>query len=813
MRAFAITVFTLISAAIPLCSQAQFGLFNKNYMVMKNPGSGAYNLQDADRNLSDGLPISKDAWIVYSDQSNNTTYKSPGGDAPFKTLKFMQPCYVVKKKGEYVELAQYQPGQKINGRKISKNSADNLGWIHKDKLLLWSYPLRDGRTKFPVKAITAYDGENAFSLLPNHVSGDSLMLFGSPFLKNEVSKCSMESIFYIYKKSNSGNEYLVGATPVLFADSAGVTKTGWISKDLISVWGTRSVFMLNDQPAKGKEKKSQEAGISFYSDTTFLNREKRLLPLILADNERQEDNSLLENLYPINAFYRTTNGTSLIKTAVLTDALDRSKNEVYNVSGNRITYAEFKRILKDNTRLNIVFVADGGAENAKYMNQLYSILQNLELQLNTSKLFKKVRIGSVVYKDNLRDCRNAIAPLTSDYKNITDFWAANIRQAFSCNDEYSEQAVFSGLADASEMLYKNKGESNIIVLFGGAGNNRDGGSNWSDVISRLSYVNARLFIFQSHSLSDPAYNSYVVQAKDLVVQSAANIADLKKEKLVDYTASVLSSSDFSLIASDSGVFNLNYPNQAMHQGYVLFPPKGEVMRPSLLSANLDSLIVQINRDNKLIEESLYRNFQGIGARNTKVDSKYAFKYPMYSSKTIPAEFMRSNSLRTQSFYIPAWTSVAVNDTNRSLKTGLLLNADEYQQLINRLQTLGGNKSFKGRNKDAIYDQVTGAVAKAVKERKLELGKPVSDLTFSEALEVMTGYRSLDPVWLSTSLKAFKHSNAMNLQDGQRFVEESSRKAAWLRDNINNNQIQFSNNGRTYYLITEDKLPGGRTGAL
>jgi len=438
---------------------------------------------------------------------------------------------------------------------------------------------------------------------------------------------------------------------------------------------------------------------------------------------------------------------------------------------------------------------------------LYTILQNLELQLAGNRLFKKVKVGSVVYKDNLRGCKNSIAPLTADFKDITDFWAAGLKQSFSCNDQYSEQAVFSGLSDASEMLYKSKDETNIIVLFGGAGNNSNAGSNWSDVISKLSYVNARLLIFQSHSLSDPAFNNFVVQAKDLVLQSASNIAELKKEKLVDYSANVLSSSDFSLVAGDSGVYYLNYPNKAMTQGYILFPNKGEVMQPALLSASLDSLIVQVSKDNKIVEESLFRYFRTIGARNTRVENKYAFRYPNYTSKAVPADFLRSNSFRTQSFYIPAWTSISTTDTNRMVKSGLLLNTDEYLQLTNRLQSLAGNKSYQGKGRSDIYNQITEAVEKTVKERKLELGKPVSDLTFSEALEVMTGFRSLDPAWLSTSLKAFKQNNSMSLQDGQRFLEESNNKATWLRDNINNSSIQFNNNGRTYYLLTADKLPG------
>lgn len=807
MRAVVITALTLFSFMQPLCSHAQFGLFNRNYKVIKNPGSGAYNLQDANRRLADGLPVSKEAWIVYSDQAGNITYKKPGSDVQLKTLGFMQPCYVVGKKGDYLELAKYEPGQKMNGRKISKNSADNLGWIHKDKLLLWSYPLRDRRTMFPIKAVTAYDGENAFTVLPGHVHSDSLLLFGSPFLKGAVGTCGMENIFYIYKESASGNEYLIGAAPELIADSAVASRTGWISKNLISMWGTRSLFMLNDQASASKGKKVKETGIPFYGDTTFLSRDKRPQPLLLADEDYRDESSLLENLYPINDFYRTANGTGLIRTAVLTDALDRSKNEVYNVSGNRVTYNEFKHIVKDNTHLNVIFVADGGADNAKYMNQLYTILQDFELKMAASKLFKKIRVGSVVYKDNIRECRNAVSPLTSDYKDITDFWSANLKQSFNCNDQYSEQAVFSGLSDAAELLYKNKGESNIIILFGGAGNNSDAGSNWRDVISKLSYVNARLLIFQTHSISDPSFNNFVVQAKDLVLQSASEIADLKKEKLVDYSANVLNTSDFSLVAGDSGVYYLNYPNKAMHQGYILFPNKGEVMRPSLLSSSLDTLVAQISNDNRMIEDAMRRYFRTIGARNTKVDYKYAFRYPTYTNKTVPAEFMQSNAFRSQPFYIPAWTSFSIADTNRQIRTGLLLNMEEYQQLINRLVVLGGNKSFKGKDRGDIYSQVTNVVEKTAKERKMDLGKPVADLTFSEALEVMTGYRSLDPVWLSTTLKNFKQSNSISLQEGQRFLEESSRKAAWLRDNINNSKIQFSNNGRTYYLLTADKLPG------
>jgi hypothetical protein len=804
MNAIKITAIALVSFIYPICSHAQFGLFGKNYKVKKNPESKAYKLQDEELNFQDGLPESKEAWIVYSDQSNNITYKKPGSDVQLKALSFMQPCYVIGSKGDFLELAAYDPSQKINGRKIAKKSADNLGWIHKNKLLLWSNAIKDQRNKFNVKAVTTYRGEKSFAALPGHVSNDSLLLFESPFLKDANGKCGMENIFYIYKQSNSGNEYLVSASPSIFADSAKNVKAGWISKDLVKVWGTRALFTFDGKAVNADH---SLVSIPFYSDSSFLVNNSNKSPMMVVNDTFYNGGGLMENIYPFNGFYKTGNNEGLIKTAVLTDVLDRSHNEIYNVSGNKITYNEYKEIAKNNDHLNIIFVVDGGSDNAKYMTELYTILQKLELQIQEQSLFKKVKIGSVVYKDNYRGCKNAVLPLTPSFNAVSDFWSDQQKESFNCNDGNSEQAVFSGLSEASQLLYKSKDESNIIVLFGAAGNNNAGGSSWGDVISKLSFVNARMLIFQSHSLSDPAFNNFVVQAKGLVLESAENIAELKKEKLVDYSGSVLSSADFSLVAGDSGVYYLNYPNKAMTQGYILFPAKGEVMQPSTLSASLSGLISQVSKDNKMIEESLFRYFLTIGGKNTKVEEQYAFRYPNYTNTYLPAEFLKSNSFRTQSFYVPAWTSIRTDDSSQKIATGLLLNRDEYLQLTSRLFAITNNKNYKGESRSAIYNRIKTAVANTVKEKDLELGKPISDLTFSEAMEVMTGYRSLNPVWLNTTLTAFKESNSININEGVRFMEESSKKAAWLQDNINNNKIQFNNNGRTYYLLTSDKLPG------
>ncbi len=789
-----------ISTSLAVHAQTA-GLFNKNYLVKKAPSeSKACKLQGEDRALNDGVTNEGGPWIVYSDRADNPTYSRPGGEAQKKSLAFMEPCYVVSQKGDYLGLVKYTPDLKLKGaRRIQASNAAFLGWVHKDQLLLWSNALKDSHTKFHIKALTAYRNEQAFSSLPRHVGNDSILLFATPFQKKPVSKSTMEDIFYIYKQSNNGKEYLVSSSSRIFADSAQSAKIGWISKDLIKIWGTRAFFFYNDSL-------SGKARISFYGDSTLGARSNREKPLFVLDKNNAGNGTLLENVFPINGSYRFNDSLQVLKTALMTDALDRSQNEVYSVSGKKLTYADCQKTIAGNDKLNIVFVVDGGTDNGKYLPALATTLQNLELSLNKSRKFKQVRMGSVVYKDNLNGCKTNQFPLSTDYHGLSRFWSERQREVFNCNDPYTTQAVFKGLSEAGRMLYPYRDESNIVVLYGAGGNSQSAGDNWSDVVSQLSVVGARMLIFQSHTRSDDAYNSFVIQARDLIEQTASNIAVYKKDKVVDYSANILSNVDFSLVGSDSGIFHHDYPAKSMIQGYVLYPVNREEMQPIYLGSSMDSLISQVYRDNKMIEDALIHYFTTIGAKNTRVERQYATLYPNYTNSYVPSSFMSSNTFRTRSFFIPAWAGYKTGSKQAEhIKTGVLLSAEEYQQLTARLARLAGTGGYNAGDGGAIYRHIKKTLKKTTKEQRITLGKPISSLTISEALEVLTGYKSLNPTWSNQQISAIK-SSGLKAGSGLSLLTESRAKANWLQENINNGDLQFINNGKTYYLISEDHLP-------
>ena len=195
-----------------------------------------------------GYPSDRTAWIVYSDRPDNPTYVSPGSEVRFKALNFMQPCYVVSSKDNYLKLVKYVPGQNTKGGKIISQGAEELGWVPIGNMLLWNSALKDKNTGYHIKAITALGSERVFTSLPGHVRNDSVIKFANPFLNIPVGSNNAGDLFYIYKQSASGNEFLVGPEPGFFPDKSTTSGLGWMSKDLMRVWGKRGFITFKRTP-------------------------------------------------------------------------------------------------------------------------------------------------------------------------------------------------------------------------------------------------------------------------------------------------------------------------------------------------------------------------------------------------------------------------------------------------------------------------------------------------------------------------------------------------------------------------------------
>ncbi|MFA6059892.1 MAG: type VI secretion system protein TssR domain-containing protein [Taibaiella sp.] len=791
---------------IPFCASAQFGLGKKRTErtnILNSPTVGDYTLHDPEYRsavkLMDGYPDEKSAWIVYSDRDNNTTFQNPGNEKQtLASLNFMQACFVIGEKDDYVELAEYVPRVNMSKGKKTLENAKYLGWVNKNTLLLWNRALKDKGTNYYLKTITAFGTQRIFDILQHHVTGDSIITFANPFLNKPLSKCGMENIFYIYKESVLGNEYLVGPDPNFLPENSAQSGIGWVSKDLIRVWGTKGFVSLNPD---------LKATLPFYQNyPSIKNNIADQEPITIVHSPYTTPKSDLEKLYPIIKYSTTKDGDVAINSSLLEDVLDKDKNRVYNISGDLISNEDIETFSAKSSKLNIVLVVSAGRKNGQYINNLQGVLETDAWREAARNNFKEVNIGAVVYKDYGPNCDNAITPLTNDYRAIDEFLQEQRKvENDGCDDNIYYQGMYGGIIKATKMLQAHNNESNIILVYGSGS---DETSRKGEAIRSIQSVKARLFFFQTHNIpNEPAYINFVGDAKELISKSAENITELKKKIIVPNTyPNILNSVSF-VNDSTGRIQQLDYPRKAITQGFLLFPHDSENMPAKYLADYLDSLITTIAIDNRTIESGLHSAMAQSSSGNTKIKKEYAYRFPKYLNEKIPLDFLKSNTLRNQNFLIPAWMLLRSNDAHNlqtGLTAGVLLSEKEYTDFANQLALLGGNGYYD--SKELIVKQVSNAIEKAQSLQNTKLDKSAKELTFSEALGFVSGYFPVDPAWRSITLSEYQSSGKISIDIGRVFLDECRSRAVWLHDHNNNANLQIRNNGRTYYIIDETHLP-------
>ncbi|HPH98718.1 MAG TPA: type VI secretion system protein TssR [Chitinophagaceae bacterium] len=825
--------FRVVSIIVVLffTSFNSFSQVKKFTFVKRTPKPHSYILEDESTELEEGYSTERERWLVMSDRVNNTTYKDPGSKMQLKSLDFLDACYVIGKKRGYLELIKFSPKlfKKPKQRFIAdRKSAEYLGWVPESKLLLWRTALKEMQTVDYIKAITCIKNEDAINQFQDYTAGnDSLHVFNAPSTKDTLpAKCALEDIFYIYKKSDDGKHYLIGTAPQTTPENIKDIIKGWISKDFVQCWGTRLGLYVRTNA------NTKQDSLSFYEDSI-----KAVQSFIPVKNSfhtyytKTATKKKLENLFPVQDFELLDDSSAVIKTGILTYTLDHNDNEVINILGHSLKYNQYKQIVNGQQKTNIVFVVDGGKENGKYMPNVMTVIQNLEVFFDTLKISKDYKYGVVIYKDNLGGACNdkERLPLTNDYGSVIRFLQKSQQDVMQCNNDDITQSMFLGTIKACQLLQDHKDENNIVVLIGGPGNNNIG-YGYTETISNLSYVNARMLIFQTHSLANPTYNDFVIQSKNLVLQSTVNLSELKKEKLVDFNDAVAEPS-FSLVTGDSGIYYLDFPAKSMLPGYVLFPSRGNIMKPAFLERCLDSLMHKADKDNNMIVTSLDRFFNTVGIRNTRILTPYQFHYPTVENNYLPLSFLKKWKPKSRPFYVPAWLAYKDDyDTTKNPRFGLLLSNDEYEKLIETLLKIAGTEDYTKKYQAArrytlfnrffnahLYNHLHGIVRNYLDEKNIGL---MDDRLFStqylnlaEVLQLLIGHRTIKPLWRDIELHMIKEDNIINENEGTTindavllFLKECKTKAQWLKENINNDEIKFYSNGQPYYFVPAEHLP-------
>lgn len=740
-----------------------------------------------------GFPKRSAPWIVISDRSRNTAYLDKNDEKSYKEVKFLEPLMVLKHRDGMVKVAEYIPDALM--KKISSKSIKTYGWIPESDLLLWSNSLKSEKTGYPVRVAVVPNNPDVIKSAERYYKNDSIMVFNSPTLIEAANvKIPNGQMVYVYKQAENNKRFLVGKKPRIDMDSISTGLYGWVSSNVISAWGERSAVKMKNPTGIKESTLGIHEGFSGAAD-----KENRTAVLLTDVDKRPP----LENIYPITLALNEEAKPDL-KTKYFTNVLDYSKNFIYNVLGEPIYFDRYREITERNKKVNIVFVLDVSAPNLPYAPIVKSLLQDLQLRFEKPSYFNTVKYGVVLYKNNSCGDNVASSTLNKDYNKITAFMNDKMNE-MNCPSNVGNQPLNEGLIAAGNLLSEIPDETNIVVTIGTSANR---GGNMYGVINSLTQAQARLIMFQTSARSSDTYNDFVLMAENIVTNTAKNVAELKKQKIISQN-DVLTKNNFSLVEGEAGYFSLDFPKQSMAQGFVIFPKKGDIAAPGYLKKSLDSLIAQVTLDNTSIDNSLHDYFHSsVGAGKTEVDFKYKYLYPGLTNPVpsgIAAQLINYGNPFLAKGYIPK----ELMDYKQNMEKGILVSESEYDQL----------KAFYKE----VYEN-TGAArtdfkqGRAIREYVKLLKKYNPTLKFldkgelykkpmSYAVGVSTGFDNSDEEKMSKYMLAgWKKSNIITNEEARTYFKYYKDLADRMLTYRNNPAVKIKQNGQEFYWLNEYFMP-------
>lgn len=758
----------------------------------KTPEPKQYGQID-NASVVDGFPKKSVPWIAISDRSRNTAYLDKSDEKSYKEVKFLEPLMVLKSRDGMVKVAEYIPDALM--KKVSSKSIKTYGWIPESDLLLWSSALKGEKTGYPVKVAVVPSNSDVVRSAERYYKNDSIMVFNSPSLIEAADvKIPNGQMVYVYKQAENNKRFLVGRKPTIDMDSINSGLYGWVSSNVISAWGERSaVKMKNTTGVK-------ETSLGIHEGSPGGTDAENRIAVLLTDTDKRTP---LENIFPVNLPLNEP-ATPDSKTKYFTNILDYSKNYVYNVLGEPIYFDRYREITEKNKKANIVFVLDVSAPNAPYAPIVKSLLQDLQLRFEKPSYFNTIKYGVVLYKNNPCGENVAPSPLSTDYSKITTFIDQKVNE-MNCQSTGGNQPVNEGLMAAGNMLSEVPDETNIVITIGTSAN-RDG--NMYGVINSLTQAQARVIMFQTSARSSDTYNDFVLMAENVVTNTAKNVAELKKQKIINQN-DVLTKNNFSLVEGDAGFYSLDFPKQSMSQGFVIFPKKGDITTPGFLKKSVDSLISQVTLDNTSIDQSLNDYFHSsVGAGRTDVDVKYKYLYPGLTNP-VPAGIAAQLINYGNPFLVKGYIPKELKDFKPGLEKGILISETEYDNL----------KAFYTE----VYEN-TGAArtdfnqARAVKEymKLLKKYNPTLKLLdkgdlyeqpMAYAVGISTGFDNSEEELMSNyKLKGWKKSKIITSETVRTYFRHYKDLAERMLTHRNNPAVKIKQNGQEFYWLNEYFMP-------
>ena len=753
-------------------------------------------------------------WFVYSDREGNSTYFDKNCTKPNIRLNYMEPLVVAAETDDAVRVVRFDVGsalpfrEKNPGKKtefVFQPNADDVGWIKKKNLLLWSYSIVNDSTKYTKKAISVKKLDNKKGGVPDIASiiqKGILDLYNYPeeSPKNKAGKdITLFQYLFVYKYDADKKLYLVGKESRI-KPGAGVSDImlGWAPERQLQIWDNAVCLRINFDPEAVAERKQKNIEVTFFSDINsakgFRDGKSAVgLPFIYDDpgkEENKKDNPYFFGFPIVDKDIREPN---IYKTGYVTQTMNRQGKRIFSASKQAEINEDFENIKKSLLQVNIVFVVDGSQRNV--MKSMAQAIQNMALFDNSSTK-NKYKLGAVIYNDE--KCENnpfKVFSLSSSKDKFIDnlIDEANAQPPCELNRSENGAPLYAALRKGSD-LFDNAKETNLIVLIGTTSDpNKE---NQQSALKALTSKAVKLTLFQSLSKDGDLYDRFVKDCKYFLEENA-KFFDNKyfKDEITSGKRKAV-----KLIPSD----NFSYLENAGTPGSFTWVDPGEILKPNDISKKVQKIL----KDNENAINGIVERFEGNttgaqkgvkeGAGEENEEETKQLMALLKSLNYSDSDIEQISNVQNYQLFIEAYTTIKNKNLSEELLTRtLFMSQREYQNLIEIFEKLEDNYSTSNNrtNVVATYRNII-LQYKGGDGTNLD-NNATNSFTMNDFMKLVTGLSGISQNPL------FKKS-LVDIENPKKTSDDEIAKLKTAFFNINK-QLKEVKKNKSYLLVQDDGL--------
>jgi hypothetical protein len=496
------------------------------------------------------------------------------------------------------------------------------------------------------------------------------------------------------KYSEKGDKSLISKKTQINPDEVSQDVLGWIDNSLIKDIGQVLHVDLATLPQ---------------DSVRLMTGKTSVVPL---DEDITESVDFLSDQYktirysPVMSYGKKDSLTAL-KTRLALPVFDTSNNYIFNVNGKSISHDRFKDLSKSLKKINVVFVLEGKGKTISMFPQIVNALQNLQPLFEEPNDRFSYRFGCVTVFDETGKSDVPVSKgLSSDYSDIMNY----LTEKASNKDKlkaFSLNRTWPGLRKAITLFDDCPDETNLIVLIGDAGYAAE--STDAALAGKLLKNNCRIVGFQVYAGRDVSYNNFVLDVESMI-DSYADAMIVTKGDLLVSPEQVKRTNFYKETGSEKNGFRLDFPDNSITQGFLLFPQKEETLPMDILSNNVDTILGQIKADNVSIINYMSKAFNSAGNNRTRYDTLFSRYYGLDSLRVPGKKLLAGFKNDTPGWMLPSKTVFMNDSVSRIVDYKLMLSENEMEELKEFVSSLSSEEidyqvstDMSGKKKKKVCD--------------------------------------------------------------------------------------------------------------